>query len=84
MLAGSTEWTSQPPVTKTSCYDHMEIMSQAYDSKGAGSKGLMDNKLIKRMASKVEHGCGTLPMLVEAERVKTNKKIWEFKHRKES
>ena len=39
----------------------------------------MDNKMIKMIASKLEHGCGTLPKPTEAERMKVNRNIWEFK-----
>ena len=39
----------------------------------------MDLKMIKMIASKLEHGCGTLPKPTEAERMKVNRNIWEFK-----
>ena len=39
----------------------------------------MDNKMIKMVASKVEHSCGTLPESFKEESMKTNRNIWEFK-----
>jgi len=72
------------------------IVFQAYASLGAGSLGLMDNKVVKNIASKVgvseaqvllrwslQHGCALLPKSAKEERMKTNRDIWGFKLSKE-
>ena len=58
-------------------------MSQAYASKGTGSLGLMDNGVVKVVASKIEHGCVLLPKSAKEERMKTSRDICVFKSCKE-
>ena len=53
------------------------IVCQAYASMQTGSLGLKDNKVVKMVASNVEHGCALLP------RMKTNRDICGFKSCKE-
>jgi len=72
------------------------IVFQAYASLGAGALGLMENKVVKKVASKLgvteaqvllrwglQHGCALLPKSSKEERMMVNRDIWGFKLEKE-
>ena len=72
------------------------IVFQAYASLGAGALGLLDNPVVKNIASNLgvsaaqvllrwgmQHGCTLLPKSSKEERMRTNMDIWSFKLGKE-
>jgi len=72
------------------------IVFQAYASLGAGALGLIENTLVKKIATKhgvtegqvllrwgLQHGCALLPKSSKEERMKKNRDIWSFKLEKE-
>jgi len=98
----------KPTVVQNECHPFLQarevralckeegIVFQAYASLGAGSLGLLDHEVIKKIASKLgvteaqvllkwglEQDCALLPKSVNADRIKINFNIWDFKMEKE-
>ena len=68
------------------------IVIQAFPSPGARSLGMMDNKVVKNIASwiwvseaqvSLRHGCALLPKSAKEEWMKSNRGNWGFKLSKE-